>query len=463
MLPGDTIAALATPWGEGALGVVRISGPDAFEVCRRIGGLGPGAAESHRARVRTLHAPHDRADVLDQALVLPFVGPASFTGEDVVELHCHGGDVTLRRVLDALAACDVRTAEPGEFSRRALLNGKLDVVQVEAIADVIHAESEAAQRLAQSHLAGRLSNEIDALKAALAELVTLVEAAIDFSLEEHVYSISAESIVERLTPVRDGIAALLATYDAGRMRRDGVRVAIVGPPNAGKSTLLNRLLREERAIVTAVAGTTRDTIEESLALDGVRYHLVDTAGIRSTDDVVEALGVERSRRALAEADVALLVVDAGDWAAASPLLPELAGLPWLLLVNQVDRVPDLGVLDAAEASLDGPGRRGTLRVSLREDASSVAQVEVGLRGLAEAAGLRPGSESVLLSRARHRELLMEASSVLETAQTAAESELGHELIALDLRLGLDALGALTGAVTSDDVLARIFGDFCIGK
>lgn len=462
-MPQPTIAALATPWGAGALAVIRISGPGALSIVRGLGGLPSTEVESHRALLRTLRTPD--GDPLDQALVLPFVGPRSFTGEDVVELHCHGGEVTVRRVLDALHRAGARAAEPGEFSRRALLNGKLDVVQVEAIADVVHAESEAAQRLAQAHLAGRLSAEIDRLKAALVELVVLVEAAIDFSLEEHVFTIGPAEIADRLAPVASGVAALLETYDAGRLCRDGVRVAIVGPPNAGKSTLLNRLLRHERAIVTEVPGTTRDTIEESVAVGGVRYHLVDTAGIRDTADRVEQLGVERSRRALEASDVALFVADAS---APEPALETLSALsvlgsrPWALVLNKTDLAPAAVLKESFTrlTSLRAPSMVVETSLGLTAEVSAI---EAALSALATSAGLRPGSESVLLSRARHRDLLEDARGALTAATEAASIGLGHELIATDLRSALHALGSLTGAVTSDDVLAKIFGEFCIGK
>jgi tRNA modification GTPase len=483
-----TIAAVATPSGVGALGVIRISGPDAFGIARALGGLHEGPVDSARALLRTLRAD---GEVLDQVLVLPFVGPRSFTGEDVVELHCHGGEVNVRRVLDAVLERGARVAEPGEFARRALANGKLDVVQVEAIADVIHAESEAGLRLAQSHLEGRLSREVDALKESLATLVALVEAAIDFSAEEHVYTIGAEEIVARLDPVTSGIDALLATYDAGRLRHSGVRVAIVGAPNAGKSTLLNVLMGEDRAIVTATPGTTRDTIEESVDVGGVRFRLVDTAGIRATEDDIEAMGIERTRAAAQKADAVLLVVAVGDEEAGATVAAELGDRPWGLLVNKADLAPGgERVREAAARVVASSGRTPSVVVAgslaggaaplevLRavgavsgSDAGGEAAdgpaplggLEALLLGLAESAGFRRGTESVLLSRARHRELLEDARGCLVRARGAAEADLGHELVAFDLRRGLDALGGLTGAVTTDAVLERIFGEFCIGK
>ena len=445
-----TVAALATASGEGALAVIRISGAGAFDIARAIGALG-ATVVSHRATLRALSY---RGERLDQALVLPFEGPRSFTGEDVVELHVHGGRVTQERVLAAVFALGASPAEPGEFSRRALLNGKLDLVQVEAIADVIHAQSEAAHRLAQAHLAGNLSSAIDGLKASLFEVVTLVEAAIDFSLEEHVYSISAEEIVAGVAPVLAGVRELLASYNAGRLRTDGVRVAIVGRPNAGKSSLLNALLKEDRAIVTEVAGTTRDTIRESIAIDGVHYHLTDTAGIREAVDRVESLGVERSRAALAECDVALVVAAADDEQGVEELLALANAKPVGVVVNKIDRnatpswLGELSEPHVCVSALHGNG---------------LDEVEPFLSQLARAAGLGPSSETTLLTRARHRSALGTVAEDLERAIEAAKAGLGHELLAFDLRAGLAHLGALTGAITDDDILNRIFGDFCVGK
>jgi tRNA modification GTPase len=448
-----TIAAIATAPGAAALGVIRVSGPDAFAIVRQLWhGLGDAPA-SHRARLATLRW---EAEPLDQALVLPFVGPSSFTGEDVVELHCHGGPMILDRVLSALLQAGASLAEAGEFSRQALQNGKLDLVQIEAIADLIAAESESARKLALDHLAGRLTEEIDAAKDALRDTTALVEAAIDFSLEEHVYSLSSEEIVAQLTPILARVDALLATYDEGRLRTDGVRVAIVGPPNAGKSSLLNALLGANRALVTEVAGTTRDYLEASWTHDGVRYQLVDTAGLRSTLDPVEALGVGRAREQARAADAVLVVAPVDDVAAASAVVEEVRSEysgPIGLLWNKVD-------LHDAPAILAEITRRHSVSI-LRGD--GLSELPALLRGLAEDAGLVRGRSSVLITRARHRSHLLAARSSLSCALEAAESGLGHELVAVDIREALVSLGALTGAVTTDAVLAQIFSDFCIGK
>lgn len=447
----DTIVAVGTPTGVGAIAVVRLSGPDAFAIAGRLTDL-PDPVPSHRAVLRTLR---EGDDVLDRALVLCFVGPRSATGDDVVELHCHGGIVTPRRVVDALVRAGARPARAGEFTRRALAAGRLDLLQVEAIADVIHADGDAAQRLAQRHLGGELSARIDAVKAPLVTLLSLVEAAIDFSDEEDVGVIDGAEVAAHIAPMLRDIESLLGTWNSGRLRHDGVRVAIVGAPNAGKSSLLNHLLGHERALVTDVPGTTRDWLEEGWTLDGVMYRLVDTAGLRHTDDRVEALGVERARQVLAAADTALLVVDASEPHVAPELARDLAKLPSAVVVNKADLV-------ASPPTLSLPDEMPRADVSLHTGQGCDALPDV-LRRLAQDAGLSDGGGGVAITRARHRARLKEAHQALEQARVAALDGVEHELMALDLRAALDALGELTGAVTSDDVLRRILSDFCIGK
>ena len=462
-----TLAAVATAPGAAAVGIVRVSGPRAFACVRALWPALPTPPESHRARLATLRSPE--GEVLDRALVLPFVGPASFTGEDVVELHCHGGRVTLEGVLRAVLDAGAEAAEPGAFTRQALENGKLDLVQAEAIADVIHAEGRAAHAHAQGHLAGALSARIDACKSGLVETLTLLEAAIDFSLEEHVYSIESAEVIARLAPVADGVASLLRTYGSGRLLREGVRVALVGRPNAGKSTLLNHLLGHARAIVTDTPGTTRDYLEESVVLEGVLYRVADTAGLRSTDDAVERAGIVRSMARVEEADVVVALVDASREALeqrVDELLAEVRASEGAshrvvgVLFTKVDLLDEAGRASLAlvRAALEAPS--AALSVPSGEGAG-----ELGgwLRALADAAGLSTGGESVVLTRARHREALVAAQEALGRAQEASEACLGHELVAADVREALDALGGLTGAVTSEAILHRIFAGFCVGK
>lgn len=452
----DTIAALSTAPGVGALVVIRCTGPRALEVLCDLGRW-ETPPEARRATLRSLH---DGDDLLDEAIVLVFRGPNSFTGEDTFELMCHGGKITPQRVLDAIFARGVRPAEAGEFTRRALENGCLDLVQAEAIVDVIHAESVEAQKLGQEHLSGKLSTALMSIRMQLFELVVLVEAAIDFSLEEHVYTISPQEIAERAAPIQDEIARLLATYDDGRLRQEGVRLAIVGPPNAGKSSLLNHLLREERAIVTEIAGTTRDYLEESCAVRGIHFRLVDTAGIRATDDVVEAIGVERSKKMADQADVVLLVGDLSKPSELEPLLETYQGRVLGVLWNKADLVG--GASASIPAGLHVPHDVRSIVASVR-DGLGVEAIDALLVELAERAGYGSASGSVLISRARHRDTLLEADRLLEVAVNAGFMGLDHSFIAMDLRASMDAVASLTGAITSDDILNQIFDGFCIGK
>ena len=432
------------------MAVVRLSGPAALTVAAGLLGAGASLPPSHRAAVRTLWRDGRR---LDEVLVLCFHGPKSFTGEDVVELQCHGGLVNVQLVVDACLAEGARVAEPGEMTRRAMLNGRVDLLQVEAIADVIQARSERAHSLAQAHLAGGLSEAVARLSEGVAALLLLVEAGIDFGLEEHVFSVDAAEVAARARGVAAEVAALLATHAAGRMRSEGVRIALVGRPNAGKSSLLNRLLGRERAIVSEVAGTTRDTIEETVVHRGLLFRFVDTAGLHESDDRLESLGMERSRAALREADAALVV--AVNRAELDAVRVEVAasGRPYGLLWNK----RDLGGPDPRGA---GGAAEGWVSLLTGEGTEALWGL---LEQLAVAAGVRFDEDTGLITRARHREALSEALEALERAGNAAEQGLDAELVALDLREALDALGKMTGAVTSEEILNRIFAGFCIGK
>ncbi len=444
----DTIAAIATPPGEGGIGVIRISGSQAVAILQQLTHF-EAPPKPRYAYLRDLGEPDD---VLDQAVVIAFYGPHSFTGEDTVEISCHGGRITLQRVLEAVFAHGARLAEAGEFSRRALENGRLDLVQVEAIADVIHAESVDAHRLAQRHLAGRLSEALGRIREPLFELVALVEAAIDFSTEEHVYTITPAQIEAKAEPIIGDLQALLRTYDDGRMRHQGVRLAIIGPPNAGKSSLLNYLLSEERAIVTDIEGTTRDYIEEDCIIRGVHFRLVDTAGLRDTEDKVEAIGVAQSRKLARDADVLLVVGDASRAEQLQPILEELGERRYGVLWNKMDLV------DRPPAATDRPFCAVSLKTGARLD-----ELERFLLSLAEQAGFRQTAGSALITRARHQETLQDAVEHLEQALDAARMGLDHTFIALDLRAALDKVASMTGAITSDDILNKIFDGFCIGK
>ncbi len=443
---GDTIAALATPPGVGALAIIRLSGAQATDILRACTGR-KRPLEPRRAtlvRVRTASGL-----TLDEAVATYFAAPASFTGEDVVELCCHGGLLVTRRVLERLLACGARPAEPGEFSRRAFENGRLDLTQAEAVMDVISAGSDLALRAAHNQLHGVLSQKVEAAAERLIGITAHVEAYIDFPEEDIEPNTNAE-LLSGLEAVAAELRALLATADEGRLLREGVRTAIVGAPNVGKSSLLNCLLGYERAIVSPAAGTTRDTVEASVTLGSLRLHLIDTAGLHESADAVERAGMERSRRAKAEADLVLLVADAS----LPPALPELGQVsgdtPQLLLLNKCDLPTHPGWANYPHA----------LPLSCRTGEGMEA-----LAGAMEQLFLHVPEEadSFTAINTRHRYALGKALSALEQAQESLRMGESPELTDISLRDALDALGSITGRIDTEDILTRVFASFCLGK
>ncbi|HEY5791365.1 MAG TPA: tRNA uridine-5-carboxymethylaminomethyl(34) synthesis GTPase MnmE [Gammaproteobacteria bacterium] len=447
--PDDaTIAAVATPPGRGGVGIVRVSGPGVAAVAQGLLGRLPAP------RVAALHRFRD-ADgaAIDLGLALYFPAPHSFTGEEVLELHGHGGPVLLDRLLARAVELGARPARPGEFSERAFLNGKLDLAQAEAVADLIDSGSAAAARSALRTLEGALSRRVDDLVERLTALRTQVEAAIDFADEELDF-LSDGQVATGLQGCAEALAAVLREAGQGRLLRDGLTAVLAGPPNAGKSSLLNHFAGRESAIVTALPGTTRDVLREFIQLDGLPLHLLDTAGLRDAADAVEAEGVRRARAAIEGADRVLLVLDDADPGAASPAAL-LAGLPAALPVtvvrNKVDlsgRPPGLG---------DGP-LGPEVAISVRTGAGLGA-----LRDhLREVSGYSGAESGQFMARQRHLDALQRAATALEGA-AARLGEGAGELVAEELRQAQQALGEITGAVSSDDLLGRIFASFCIGK
>ncbi|MBN1946347.1 MAG: tRNA uridine-5-carboxymethylaminomethyl(34) synthesis GTPase MnmE [Bradymonadales bacterium] len=452
----DTIAAIATPTGTGGIGIIRISGPEALPITRRLARRLPLSPPSHHMLLVPLHSPQD-GSYLDQALVVAMLQPHSYTGEDVVELHCHGGPVHLSSVLRAVLAAGARPAEPGEFTRRAFLNGRLDLLQAEAIEELIEARSERACQLARDHLEGHLSATVQEIREHLLEALTLVEASLDFSLEEHVYAVDRDALASALTRARQEIDAVLSTYDQGKRLTEGIRCAIAGRPNSGKSTLFNRLLQVERAITSPTPGTTRDYLDAQLLLDGQLYWLVDTAGIGDTQDSIEAEGIRRSRQILAGADLVFLVADSSrPWGSADRDLLEQIATVGVFVWNKVD-LPSRSVPPPLPEHWCGP-----LCLSLIQP-DSLAPLQAALIEATGKGGLLPSTESVAICRERHRDALQRASANLGQATISTSEGKGEELIACDLRLALEAIGELSGLVTPDEVLGRIFSRFCIGK
>jgi tRNA modification GTPase len=428
----DTIAAIATPAGRGGIGIVRLSGPRVSDIARRVAGKLPPERHATQAHFRGADGTP-----IDEGVALYFAAPRSYTGEDVLELQGHGGPAVMRALLGACIDAGARLAEPGEFTRRAYLEGKLDLAQAEAVADLIDAASAQAARAALRSLSGEFSGEVEKLRTGLVELRALTEAMLDFP-EEEVDSLHRDDAARRLATLRDALAILRKQSRQGRLLREGLHVVLVGPPNVGKSSLLNRLVGEERAIVTPVPGTTRDALREPVDIEGVPLVVVDTAGLRDTDDPVERLGVERSRREIEAADLVLAVADAA--AGANPV--DIPGA--LPVFNKLDLAPHFVV------------PQGAVGVSAKTGAGIERLREAMLRE----AGWVSGGEAPFLARERHLRALEQTAQHLERA---ANETMRMELFAEELRLAHAALGEITGEFTADDLLGEIFSRFCLGK
>ncbi|MBM3271035.1 MAG: tRNA uridine-5-carboxymethylaminomethyl(34) synthesis GTPase MnmE [Candidatus Sericytochromatia bacterium] len=449
----DTIAAIATPPGAGGIGIVRVSGPDAFAIARAIFRV-QGAPPLISGRGLHVGKVVDSAGAtVDSAVLLIFPGPHSYTTEDVAEIQGHGGQAACGRVLGLALRQGARLAAAGEFTRRAFLGGRLDLAQAEAVADLIAARGERALELAVSQLEGRLSRAVSRARQACLELLARIEAVLDFP--EDVPSPGPEEVQAILGDVREQVERLLATAEAGRLARSGARVAIVGRPNVGKSSLLNALVQADRAIVTATPGTTRDVVETSFVLGGIPLTLLDTAGIRdAAADEVEALGMERSRRQLAEADLRLLVADAASGAGEGDLalVAACSGRPTVYVGNKAD-------LLSGAADLP-PGQDWVLVSALT--GAGLDELDRTLLGvLAGKAGSQaPGDVAI---NARHRAVLEEAASALARAQEAARSDLPLDCVAADVGAAVRGLGQVVGADLAEEMLDVLFSRFCVGK
>jgi tRNA modification GTPase len=442
--PADTIVAPATPPGTGGIGIVRISGPLAATIAETMLGMMP---EPRYATPAEFHDDNRRP--VDSGLALWFPGPASFTGEDVLELQCHGGPTVIALLVDAAIHLGARRAEPGEFSQRAFLNGKLDLAQAEAVADLIESGTEQAARAAHRSLSGEFSRTVDALAEQLVKLRLHVEAAIDFP-EEEIDFLSDKALLEQVETCADAFGSLMERTRTGRLLRDGLQVVIVGRPNAGKSSLLNLLSGQEAAIVTEVAGTTRDILRERINIDGLAVELVDTAGLREDPDAIEAEGIRRARQALEGADVVLWIRDASDEQndTMDESLPE--GVPVLIVRNKID------LTDEETGSVEGEGVINLSAVT----GAGVDALQAALRDLA---GYCDQGEGAFTARERHVEALDTAIEHFRRGQQALNDAQAGELFAEELKLAQQSLGTITGAMTSDDLLGRIFAEFCIGK
>ena len=455
MTSTDTIVALATARGRAALAIVRLSGPEAVRiVANRFSNAALAGAPSHTAHFG--YVLDGEGTRLDQVVVTLFRAPKSATGEDVVEVTCHGGDLAPQLVLKSLLEAGARLAEPGEFTQRAFLNGKLDLTQAEAVADLIHAQSELAHRVSLRHLDGRVAESVEAIRTSLIQTTALIELELDF-VEEDVEFADRQQLEQLLAEAETLLTELLDSYRLGALVRDGVRVVIGGRPNAGKSTLLNALVERDRAIVSEIPGTTRDEVEAEKEIGGLLFRFVDTAGLRDTTSKIEAEGVRRTHRAIHHADVLLYVFDttvglAGEEAAfLDELEKDRPDFPVLRIANKADLQPveeNEALALSAKNALSDPQLLDALREAL---------------SAAVAVNLTSSEGSTIVVNQRHHQHLAAAREAVHRAQQAMRSNAGGETLALDLRAALHELGAITGAITNEDVLDAIFSQFCIGK
>ena len=437
----QTICAISTPYGSGGIAVIRVSGEESISIVDTLFKGRVSLADSPANTVRYGRIERN-GDVLDDVLCSVFRAPHSFTGEDTVEIACHGSVYIQQTLLQWLIDAGCRAAEPGEFTRRAFLNGKMDLAQAEAVADLIAAQSKAEKDLALSQLRGSVSNELASLRERLLHFTSLIELELDFADHEELEFADRSELTDLAVEIEQKLQALLASFRTGNAIRNGIPVAIIGAPNVGKSTLLNALLGEQRAIVSDIQGTTRDTVEDTLVLDGILFRLIDTAGLRETDDTIENMGIERSRQAAEKAQIIVHVID------------DLT-IDDLTIDCSIDvHCPIIRVLNKADLGITGDG----LRISAKH-----GDIEPLKQELVRIARETMQTSAVMLSNARHYAAVSRAHEAIERVQQGLTDGLSGELLSMDLQDCLNALGEVTGQITNQEVLANIFSKFCIGK
>ena len=454
----DTIVALATPPGRSGIGIVRLSGPQSLSILRQ---LVRSQTFDPQPNMLTLHSLFDfnSDDVLDQGMVCYFKAPHSFTGEDVVEIHCHGSPILLRAIVDAALKLNARLADPGEFSLRAVSNGRMNLSEAEAIRDLIEAHTDAGLKQATRQLKGEVSNILQPLKDDLLKIIVRLESSLEF-VEDDLPAVELDEMIAALQNVRREGDRLAETFSRGRLLRDGIRVTLLGRPNAGKSSLFNRLLGHGRSIVTDIPGTTRDTITESIGIEGIPILLTDTAGVRHVTDQIELIGVDRTKREAADSDLVILVIDGSeelrdeDHAAMS----EVAKARYMIALNKSD-VPTFSITTSESLSMNG-NSPAVVAVSAKTgdgiDELRTAIIQPYVNGSATGDGL-------LIMNARHHDLLVRASDAVKQSEDSLYARASEEIVLVGLHNALRYLGEITGETTSDEILGQIFSTFCIGK
>ncbi|WP_318344762.1 tRNA uridine-5-carboxymethylaminomethyl(34) synthesis GTPase MnmE [Flagellimonas baculiformis] len=452
----DNIVALATPSGTGAIAVIRVSGPDAMALVDNIFQSIKGKKLKNQ-KTHTIHLGHivDGKKVLDEALVSIFKGPHSYTGENVVEISCHGSPFIQQQIIQLLLRNGCRTASAGEFTLRAFLNGKMDLSQAEAVADLIASDSEAAHDIAMQQMRGGFSNEIHQLRQELLNFASLIELELDFSQEDVEFA-DRTQFNELLTKISEVLKKLIDSFALGNVIKHGIPVAIVGQPNVGKSTLLNVLLNEERAIVSEIAGTTRDTVEDHISLKGINFRFIDTAGIRETQDVVEKIGIERTFDKIEKARLIIYLFDGMDFdpSELEQIRNRYPNKKLLPICNKMDLLSPDGIEKIKQMVPN------VLFLSAKHK-QGISELENQLLSLVDSGAL--SGDTTIVSNSRHYDALLKALEEIQKVKEGLDMDLSSDLMAIDIRQALYHLGEITGSVTTDDLLGNIFSNFCIGK
>ena len=459
MFIDDTIAAIATAPGEGGIGIIRISGEKSLQVAQSIFKSKSGKMiKDYNARTLIYGTVVDNEKVIDEVLVAYMKGPNSYTAEDVIEINCHGGFISVKKILELILSKGVRLAEAGEFTKRAFLNGRIDLSQAEAIIDVIKSKTDMAHEVAQSQLEGSLAKKIKDLRMNVTEVLAHLEVSIDFA-EEDVEEITYQTLEEKALELRNEIKKLYDTAESGKILRDGLKTVIVGKPNVGKSSLLNSILGENRAIVTDIAGTTRDVIEEFVNIKGIPLKIVDTAGIRETEDVVEKIGVEKSRESFSTADLVIMVLDASRKLSEEDMeiLESLKNKKTIVLLNKMDLEPQIE-LEKIEEFVNS---EDIIKISALKH-QGIEELQDKIEAMVYHGSVK-NSSNLMITNSRHKDALFKAYESINDAISAIEQRMPYDFIEVDFKNIWDFLGYINGDTVREDLLDTIFANFCIGK
>lgn len=456
---GETIAAISTPTGQGGIGIIRLSGDDSIAICERLfvsaNQRRLADSKSHTLSYGTIKEPLS-GQIIDEVLVAVMRAPSTYTRENVVEINCHGGMIVLKKILAIVLKEGARLAEPGEFTKRAFLNGRIDLTQAESVMDVIQAESEMALSSSVKQLSGQLKEQINQIKQQIIEIMAYLEAGIDYP-EYDFEEISSDNMRIKLEMIRQEINRLLKSYDNGKVIREGIRTAIIGKPNVGKSSILNVLLKENRAIVTDIPGTTRDTLEERLQINGIPLNIIDTAGIRQTEDQVEKIGVDRSKKMINEADLVILVFDGAKQLSIEDyqIMKLVEDKKVIVLINKMDLAPVINkqqLIKQFNRVIDISALKG----------QGIEAIEQAVYDLFIDGKIEP-DKHLYVTNLRHKEALVEATEHIHQVFLSIDNDMPEDCWSIDLKNVYQALGKITGDVTADDLMNQIFSQFCLGK